>query len=694
MSDEVQHRFQHAVQLFSQGDHQAAAQLALSLAESHRDSPDIWNLLAVIQNRLGNLQGAIAAMEKAIPLRPDQPIYHANLAEMYRRQGDPARAVRCALRAIELDPHFHGAYCNLGSAQKAMGQHAEAEKNYRRALELNPQDHQSYHYLGNLYLETGQLAEAAAAYLLGWRIAPERVELAYGLAQAYLELKNDYSAEFYFKDVLTRVPDHALSLKSLAVLLQNQGRFEEGLDYHRRYLEATASTPEADAPKRLHLEMTAPVFTLSRQEIARTRARLAERIAAHEGAGIQAAPQTLLEENLQAPSQLIYHGEDNRSLKQRYAGLFASSFPTHTPGFNTGKIRIGFFVTRDHEGIFAKFMCGLLDGLDRERFEPWVICEERGWKRWIAPQLAQPGVRALWTAPSAFEATAAGIRDLGLDILYHWEVGTDAPNYFMPFLRLAPVQVTSVGWPDTSGIPTLDYFISSRLTEPQDADRHYSERLVRLERLPLHLERPALTGSPVPLESMGLERKGRHLYFCAQNLRKLHPDQDHLIGDVLRRDPEGVAVFVQHETRGITEQLKLRLSITEPDVADRIVILRRLSYQEYLSLLHHADVVLDSLHFGGANTAYDAFAMHCPVVTLPGSHARGRYTAGCYAAMGIQGCVASDADSYVAIAVRLATDPELRQSIRGQLAAQSQRLFGDPGLIEEYQAFFRRVARA
>lgn len=693
MSDEVQRQFQRAVELFSQGEHQAAAQLAFALAETHQDSSDIWNLLAVIRNRLGNLEGAIAAMEKAIRLRADQPIYHANLAEMYRRKGDPESAIRCARQAIELDPHFHGAYCNLGNALRAMGQHDEAEKSYRRALELNPQDHQSYHYLGNLYLETGQLAEAAAAYLLGWRIAPERVELAYSLAQAYLELKNDYCAEFYFKDLLTRAPDHALSLKSLAVLLQNEGRFEEGLAYHRRYLEVTASTPEADTAKRLHLEMTAPVFTLSRQEIERTRARLAERIAAHEGAGIKAELQNLIDENLQAPSQLIYHGQDNRSLKQRYAGLFASSFPAHTPGFNTGKIRIGFFVTRAHEGIFAKFMCGLIDGLDRERFEPWVMCEENGWKRWIAPRLAQPGVRTLWTAPSAFEATASGIRDLGLDILYHWEVGTDGPNYFMPFLRLAPVQVTSVGWPDTSGIPTVDYFISSRLTEPSVAEQHYSERLVRFDRLPLYLERPTLAGSPVPLETIGLERKKRHLYFCAQNLRKLHPDQDRLIGDILRRDPDGVAVFVQHEARGITEQLRLRLSLTQPDVADRIVLSRRLSYQEYLSLLHHADVVLDSLHFGGANTAYDAFAMCCPVVTLPGSHARGRYTAGCYAAMGVEGCVASDADSYVAIAVRLATDPNFCRSIKSQIEGQSPRLFRDPGLIEEYQAFFHRVAR-
>lgn len=693
MSDDVQRHFEHAVQLFSRGDHRAAAEVARSLAQSHRDSPDILNLLAVTENRLGNLDGAISATEQAIRLRPDHPIYHSNLAEMYRRKGDLPGAIRCARRAIALDPHFHGAHCNLGNAQRASGQPVEAEQSYRRALELNPQDPQTYQYLGNLYVETGKLNEAVAAYLLGWRIAPDRAELAYSLAQTYLELKDEYHAEFYYKELLNHTPAHALALKSLAVLLQNQGRFEEGLAYHRRYVDATPSTAEADAAKRFHLEITAPVFSVSRQQIERTRARLAQHIAAHQGVGIKADLRTLIEENLQAPSQLIYHGSDNRELKEHYARLFAPSFIQHTPDFNRGKIRIGFFVTRGHEGIFAKFMGGLIGQLDPGRFECWVICEEHGWRRWIAPKLTQPAVRALWTRPDAFEGAAASIRGLRLDILYHWEIGTDAPNYFMPFLRLAPVQVTSIGWPDTSGIPTVDYFISSRLTEPPAAEQHYCERLVRLERLPLYHERPTLAAGPVPLESLGIERRNRRIYVCAQNLRKLHPDQDRLIGAVLRRDPDGLAVFVRHEAEPITRQFELRFSVTQPDVADRAVVLRRLDYREYLSLLHHADAVLDSLYFGGANTTYDAFAVHRPVVTLPGTHARGRYTAGCYAAMGIDGCVAWDPDSYVEIAVRLANDRDLQRSMSRQIEENSRSLFGDPGLVEEYQAFFETVAR-
>lgn len=694
MGDDTRRKFQHAVQLFSQGNHAHAEKLVLSLLEVHPDSPDILNLLAVIQNRLGNLDGAIAATERAIQLQPSQPFYHVNLGEMYRRRGDIERSIACARHALSLDPNFQGAHYNLANALKADGRYTEAEASYRRALELRPDDHQSYQNLGNLYRETDRLSEAAATYLAGWRVAPEKVELTYSLAQAHLDLKNEYQAEFFFKDLLGRAPDHALSLKSLAVLLQNQGRQEEGLAYYRRYIAATPSTPDVDAAKRLHLETAAPAFSLSQQEIDRARCRLSERIAFHERSRVQFDAQTLVDENLQAPSQLIYHGQDNRALKERYARLFVSSFPLNPTQHSENRIKIGFLVTRGHEGIFAKYMSGLLNDLDPEQFEPWVICEEQGWKRRIAPKIRQSGVRALWIQSNAFTAAAERIRDLGLDILYHWEIGTDATNYFMAFLRLAPVQVTGAGWPDTSGIPTIDYFISSRWTEPSNADEHYSERLIRFDRLSLHHERPALAGAPASLESMGLERRGRNLYFCAQNLRKLHPDQDALIGEILRRDPNGLAVFVQHETEGVTQQFRLRIAITQADVADRVVVLRRLNYQEYLSVLHHANVVLDSLYFGGANTAYEAFAMCRPLVTLPGTHARGRYASGCYAAMGIEGCVASDSDSYATIAVRLATNLSFRASIVNLLEEKSHVLFSDPGLLQEYASFFKRVARS
>ena len=100
-----------------------------------------------------------------------------------------------------------------------------------------------------------------------------------------------------------------------------------------------------------------------------------------------------------------------------------------------------------------------------------------------------------------------------------------------------------------------------------------------------------------------------------------------------------------------------RLRQAYPDVAGRIVVLPRLSMDGFLHLQALADVLLDTIHFGGGNTSLEAFTFGTPIVTLPGRFLRSRITYACYEQMGILDCVAADPEDYVRIAVRLGTDP-------------------------------------
>lgn len=111
----------------------------------------------------------------------------------------------------------------------------------------------------------------------------------------------------------------------------------------------------------------------------------------------------------------------------------------------------------------------------------------------------------------------------------------------------------------------------------------------------------------------------QHIYLCVQNLRKLHPDFDGLIDGILWRDPRGLVVLIEDAQPLVTAQLRQRLQTNLPEVIDRVRFLARLPYGEYLNLLSLADVILDTVHFGGGVTAYEAFSVGKPVVTLPGN---------------------------------------------------------------------------
>jgi predicted O-linked N-acetylglucosamine transferase (SPINDLY family) len=175
---------------------------------------------------------------------------------------------------------------------------------------------------------------------------------------------------------------------------------------------------------------------------------------------------------------------------------------------------------------------------------------------------------------------------------------------------------------------------------------------------------------------------------CAQNLRKLHPDLDVLLGGILRSDPKGVAVLVEDTHPAAGELLRARWQETLPDVRERVVLVPRLAPEDYFHLIAGAHVVLDPLHFGGANTVYDALAAGVPVVTLPSDLPRGRYAAALCRAAGVEDGIVATAEEYVERAVELGTDTGRRAEVVARIRDGAPALFERRAAVEQLERFF------
>jgi predicted O-linked N-acetylglucosamine transferase (SPINDLY family) len=274
--------------------------------------------------------------------------------------------------------------------------------------------------------------------------------------------------------------------------------------------------------------------------------------------------------------------------------------------------------------------------------------------------------------------------------LYDWEIGSDALNYFLPFLRLAPVQGTSWSTLVTSGVPNVDYYLSSDLVERDDAQADYSERLVRLASLLSCQPRQTLPAPARDRTDLGLPA-GKQLYVCPQNLIKLHPDFDDLAAGILRTDGDGVLVVKHGRWPRTGQRLLERFARSLPDVIDRVIILPWLSPDEYQHLLAAADVILDTPHYGAGSTTYDIFSVNQPLVTLPGRYNVGRYTLACYRRMGIADLIADSPQHYVQLAVRVATDRDFRQDVKTRIAERTDMLFDDEQAVAEHVRLFREA---
>src|SRR3546814_3439188 len=131
------------------------------------------------------------------------------------------------------------------------------------------------------------------------------------------------------------------------------------------------------------------------------------------------------------------------------------------------------------------------------------------------------------------------------------------------------------GHPDTTGIPALDYFISNDLAEPEDAESHYSERLVRLDGVQTCYRRPPMPDPFEPRAAFGLPEDAT-LYLCPQSLFKFHPEMDAAFAAILHRDPRARLVIFRGTDDHATERLLERWRDALDAGMDRFVVLPRM----------------------------------------------------------------------------------------------------------------------
>ena len=184
-----------------------------------------------------------------------------------------------------------------------------------------------------------------------------------------------------------------------------------------------------------------------------------------------------------------------------------------------------------------------------------------------------------------------------LDIIFYPEIGMSPITYFLAFARLAPVQIVSWGHPETTGINTIDYFLSSTLLEPNNAKSKYSERLICLSQFPLYYEPPKNLGPLKNRKDLKLPENIR-LYGCPQSLFKFHPDFDLILAEILFQDPESCIVLIGGEGKEKywSEILKKRWSKNFSILNKKVLFTNTLSLLEFISFCKCVNVLLDPLN--------------------------------------------------------------------------------------------------
>jgi protein O-GlcNAc transferase len=552
-----------------------------------------------------------------------------NRAVLAHRAGDAVSAEAHFHRALQLDDGAAVLHFNYANLLRDMGRKDDAAGHYRAAIERDPAHAAAHNNLGNLLKDLKRWDEAAHCY----------------------------------RAAIAADPSYAPAHRNLADIDEGAGRAEAAIAGF-----GAAIRLRGDAGSRIRDALVLPVIAQSVGEIDDYRGRMAEKLAALAADAIKL--NNPLTEVGATPFNLAYHGRDDRALMEALAKLYRQGCPSlsveapHVAGWlggmEGGRIRIGFASRFLHEHTIARLNENLIAKLPRDRFE----------------------VHLFDRLPHDLDAARAQIAKSELDVLYFTDIGMEPLSYFLAFARLAPIQCATWGHPDTTGIDTVDYFLSSALYEANGAEAHYRERLIRFEGPSVSVSAPAV----------GTAEPGRGpTFLCPQTLFKFHPDFDPLIARILEACPEAELALLEGNRPEWRDALVRRWKRAMPHVVDRIRFLPRRDRAGFMALLASTRVALDTPHFSGGLTSFETLAVGTPVVSLPSSFTRGRLTLGLYRRMGLMDLVAQDADHYVELAVRLAKDDAFHHDMTGRIRALAPKLIDDPQPIAEHAAFFEKA---
>jgi protein O-GlcNAc transferase len=709
-------RLEEAVQSY-----QRALAIKPTFAEAH-------NNLGASFTALGQLEAAAASYRRAVQFKPDFASAHSGLGGVLRHLEQWHEAEACYRHAIKLQPDFAEAHNNLGVTLRDLGQFDQAVTSYRQALKIQPDNAEVLSNLGVALRDLGQLDEAALATQpddaetlsnlgLAWHdlgrleeavkcyrhaiVCNAKLASAYNnLGNSLRELDKINEALLQYQQAIEIEPLFVEAHTNSGVTLQSIGQIDKALQhYHHAYALSPHSLQHA-----IQAHLLLPVIPASVEDIMAWRERFTQGITTL--LNLPPFSAVSLEHLSGASFHLAYHNTSDRPVMEALRHLYRTRVPDLTftaPHVNSWKspatrgqrIKVGCLSEFLVDHTIGKHYQGFIEHLDRSRFEVVVMHSPKAKRDSFRANLDALADKAI-ALPPKLKQQQQVIAAEQLDVLFYPDIGMSSTTYFLAYSRLAPVQATSWGHPDTTGLDTMDYYVSATSNEADNAQGYYTERLVRLNRLPcFYYQTPATATPPLTKAELGLPTSGV-LYGCPQALFKIHPDFDAVLADIAVGDRSGHILLPEGTYPEWTALLKARWATTYPVLLERVVFMPRMKWDLFMAMLSHMDVLLDPLHFGSGNTFYDAMLCGTPVVTWPGTFGRGRNVAAAYQQMQIADApVAQRLQDYAPLALALGRDPVRREALRkASLEAASQYLFEDKLAVQEFESFLTSAVTA
>ena len=640
---------------YKRGELRLAVQAFVRAIELNPHNAQVYHDLAVALFQQQRHSDALEAFQKAVALDNNMVQGWLNGANTLCALQRPSEAVAWYCRAIVLQPDLIDAHYNLANTYKTLGQYPMAMTHYQSVLKIDPTMAEALNNMGTLLLGNGVHDEALVCFQQAVKLKPDYVQAIYNGALTLNHLGRPSQAIVYVRRSLKLQPGYGEALALLVSLLQQMCDWSE----------LTQAVQDLDALTQLQLAQ-----------------------------GVRTAESPFLSFTLRSDAQ------HNLAVSQSWSRWLEQSNPINRPRFNhlslhqsSKRIRIGYLSERFRNAATGHLTAGLFRRHDRSQFEiyayTWGKNDGSFYRRRIENDVDHfVDIREL----SNFEV-ADRIYNDHIDILLDMMGWMHGHRMGILAQRPAPIQISYLGYPGTSGAPFIDYLLADAIVIPDEHRCHYCEKVIWLP----HCYQPNDPQTPIDARgqtraTFGLPEKG--IVFCCFNTDyKIEPLAFKIWCQILLAVPDSVLWLLVRSS-----EARENLGRTAEGFGierRRLVFASPLPKAQHLARLKLADLALDTFTVNGHTTTSDALWVGVPVITLMGEHFASRVASSILNGVGLKQLITRSTEDYQQLAVQIALDPGLRADIKNQLATnkQSYPLFDIDGFVRNLENIYQQLWR-
>jgi predicted O-linked N-acetylglucosamine transferase (SPINDLY family) len=607
------------------------------------------NNLGLAHTELGQLDLARDAFDKALRLDPNSAEVHNNLGLLFVEQGWIEKAIACYQRAVALKGNYASAYTNLGVAFERLGRTTDALRAYEDAVQADPNYATAHYCLGNALRAQDRIEEAVAHYREALRHKPDYAEAHNNLGIALAGLGHLDEALDLYRHAIAINPGYTDAHHNLGQTLLDQGRQEDAINRYRRALRIR---PESTAT---HTNL---LFALHCQADYDGKAACADY---QDWNRIHTDP---------LKKQIVPHTNDRSGERRLRIGYVSNDFRNHVTNF---------------------FFEPVLESHGSDRFE--IFCYDTN----LSPDTVTQRLQSLahhWRCIAGLsdEVVAQQIREDKIDILVDLKGHTENHRLLIFARKPAPVQVTWLGYPNTTGMSVMDYWITDRNIASQDmTDQYHTEELIRMPDFYMCF-RPGAGGpdiNPLPALTNGYITFGSFNTFF-----KITPKMLRLWAEILKAVPDSRLLIAAVPEGTARDRLLTQFTLAGIET-NRLMLEKRLSHDKFLRLHHKVDIALDAFPYHGTTTTLHDLWMGVPVITLAGRAHVSRVGHSILTNLGLSDFIARSPEQYVLIAVRLAGELDYLNTLRAELRQRmsTSPLMDAPRFTRHLEAAYREMWR-